>query len=73
MKNIRSSNNGDDIGYNFYVFDIRYQKNLESAEPVKVEIKLSENIPAGIFGYALVLTNKSVSISSDGQRHLDLV
>ena len=65
-----SSNNGKDIGYNLYVFDIRYQKNLESAQPIKVEF--SENVPAGVYGYALVLTNKLVSISSDGQRHFGL-
>ena len=54
----RSSNNGNDIGYNIYAFDIRYQKNFENAQPVKEEFKFSENIPAGIYGYALVLTNK---------------
>ena len=27
----RSSNDDNDIGYNFYIFYIRYQKNLESA------------------------------------------
>ena len=54
----RSSNEGDNIGYNIYAFDIRYQKNFENAQPVKVEFKFSENIPAGIYGYALVLTNK---------------
>ena len=68
----RSSNNDDDIGYNYYVFDIRYQKYQEPAQPIKVEIKFSENIPAGKYGYALVLTNKLVSIGSDGQRHFDL-
>ena len=68
----RSSNDGNDIGYNIYAFDIRYQKNFENAQPVKVEFKFSENIPAGIFGYALVLTNRLASISSDGQRMFDL-
>ena len=68
----RSSNEGNNIGYNIYAFDIRYQKNFENAQPVKVEFKFSENIPAGIYGYALVLTNKSISISSDGQRIFDL-
>ena len=33
----RSSNNGDDIGYDIRFFDIRYQKNFESAQPIKVE------------------------------------
>ena len=68
----RSSNNNNDIGYSLYVFDIRYQKNFENAQPIKVEFKFSENIPAGIYGYALVLTNKLASMSSDGQRHFDL-
>ena len=68
----RSSNNGNDIGYNIYAFDIRYQKNFENAQPVKVEFKFSENIAAGIYGYALVLTNRLVSITSDGQRMFDL-
>ena len=68
----RSSNNGNDIGYNIYAFDIRYQKNFENAQPVKVEFKFSENIDAGIYGYALALTNRLISITSDGQRMFDL-
>ena len=61
----RSSNNGDNIGYNIrLVFDIRYQKNLESSQPIKVEFKFDGVVPAGIYCYALVLTNKLISISS---------
>ena len=67
----RSSNEGYNIGYNIYAFDIRYQKNFENSQPVKVEYIFSENIPAGIYGYALVLTNRLASISSDGQRMFD--
>ena len=44
----RSSNEGNNIGYNIYAFDIRYQKNFENAQTVKVEFKFSENIDAGI-------------------------
>ena len=44
----RPSNEGNNIGYNIYAFNIRYQKNFENAQPVKVEFKFSENIPAGI-------------------------
>ena len=29
---LRSSNDGDNIGYKLYVFDIRYQNNLENAQ-----------------------------------------
>ena len=70
----KSSIDGNEIGYNLYVFDIRYQKSLESAQSIKVEFKFSENIPEiTINGYALVLKNKRISISSDGQRHFDLI
>ena len=68
----RSSNEANNIGYNIYAFDIRYQKNCENAQPVKVEFKFSENINAGTYGYALVLTNRLVSITSDVQRMFDL-
>ena len=68
----RSSNEGNNIGYNIYAFDIRCQKDFENAQPVKVEFKFSENIAAGIYGYALVLTNRLASITSDGQRMFDL-
>ena len=68
----RSSNDDNDNGYNLYVFDIRYQKNLESAQPIKVEYKFDGVVPAAIYGYPLVLANNSVSVSSDGQRQFDL-
>ena len=69
----RSDNNGNNIGYNIHVFDIRYQKDYQSGQSVKVEFKLDKIVPAGVYGYALVLTNRLVSICSDGQRMLDLV
>ena len=68
----RSSDEGNIIGYNIYAFDIGYQKNFGNAQPVKVEFKFSENIPAGIYGYALVFTNRLANITSDGQRTFDL-
>ena len=63
----------NDVGYNLYVFDIRYQKNFTNSQPIKVEFKFEGVVPNDINGYALVLTNKLVSISSDGQRHFDLI
>ena len=69
----RSVNNGKNIGYNIHVFDIRYQKKYQSGQSVKIEFKLDKIVPAGVYGYALVLTNRLVSISSDGQCMLDLV
>ena len=72
--NFRTSNAAaNDNGYNLYVFDIRYQKNFTNSQPIKVEFKFDGVVPNDINGYALVLTNKLVSISSDGQRHFDLI
>ena len=70
--NFKSSNNGNNIGYNIYAFDRRYQKDFESSQPIKVEFKFDGVDPTDIDGYALVLTNKLISISSDGQRMFDL-
>ena len=72
-RDFRSSINNNDIGYNLYIFDIRYRKDFENSQPIKVEFKFDGVIPAGIYGYALVLTNKKITISSDGQRHFDLI
>ena len=72
--NFRTSNvAANDIGYNLYVFDIRYQKNFTNSQPIKVEFKFDGVVLNDINAYALVLTNKLVSISSDGQRHFDLI
>ena len=68
----RSSTDGNNIGYNLYVFDVRYQKNFESAQPIKVEFEFAGVVPAGIYDYALVLTKRLISISSDGQRDFDI-
>ena len=72
-KDFRSSKNNKFFGYTLYASDIRYQKKLGSAQPIKVEFNFFENFPAGIYGYAVVLTKKLVSISSDGQCHFDLI
>ena len=72
-KDFRSSNINNDIGYILYVFDIRYQKDFENSQPIKVEFKFTGVVPAGIYGYSLVLNNKRISISSDGQRQFHLI
>ena len=69
----RSFNDDNDIGCNSDVFYLGYQKTLESAEPIKIEFKFSENVPTEIYCFALVLTNNLVSISSDVRRHFDLI
>ena len=70
--NFRSSNvSTDDVGYNLYVFDRRYQQKITSSQPIKVKYKFDGVVPNDINGYTLVLTNKLVSTNSDGQRHFD--
>ena len=74
QEDFRTSNvAANDVGYNLYVFDIRYQKNYTGSQPIKVEFKFDGVVPNKVNGYALVLTNKLVSISSDGQRHFDFI
>ena len=73
-EDFRTSNvRAADVGYNLYVFDIRYQKNYTASQLIEVQFKFDGVVPNNVNGYALVLTNKLVSISSDGQRHFDLI
>ena len=73
-EDFRTSNvRAADVGYNLYVFDIRYQKKYTASQPIKVEFIYDGVVPNNVNGYALVLTNKLVSISSDGQRLFDLI
>ena len=62
-----------DVSYNLYVLDIRYQKTFTNSQPLNVEYKFIGVVHNDVNGYALVLTNKLVSISSDGQQQIDLI
>ena len=60
--------------YNFYVFDLSKQKDNIASQPIRLEYKFNATIDvADYIAYALVLTPKLISISSDGQRHFDLL
>ena len=59
------------FNYTFSKNDIR--KKFETAQPIELEFNFFEDVPAWIHGYALVITNKLVSISSDGQQHFELI
>ena len=48
-------------------------KKFTVSQTIRVQFIFSGVVPDGINGYALVLTIKLVSISSDGQRHFDLI
>ena len=62
------------INYNFYVFDLSKQKDNIASQPIRLEFKFNATIDvADYIAYALVLTPKLISISSDGQRHFDLL
>ena len=60
--------------YNFYVFDLSKQKDHIASQPIPLEFKFNAAIDVANFvAYALVLTPKLISISSDGQRHFHLI
>ena len=63
----------DDVGYSLYFIDIRSQQIFTASRPIEVEFKFDGVVRNDINGYALVLTNRFVSVSSDGQRHYDLI
>ena len=75
QKDLITSNEdaNNNIGYNLYVFDIRHHKRFSSAQPIKVMFDFRQPVPTAtnLIGYALLLTNKKLSISSDGQRNFD--
>ena len=60
--------------YNFYVFDLSKQKDQIASQPIRLEFKFSAAINvADYIAYALVLTPRLISISSNGHRHFDLL
>ena len=69
-----SSNNGVvELRYILYVFDVRYHQNFTATQPIKMDFEFDGFVPNDVSSYSLVLTNKLVSISSDGQGHFDLI
>ena len=77
QKDFITSNNYPDYnpGYILYVFDIRHHQDYSSPQPKKVRFDFRPPVPAAtnLIGYALLLANKKISISSDGQRQFDLL
>ena len=77
QKDFITSNNYTDgnPGYKLYVFDFRHHQDYSSHQPIKVRFDFRPAVLAATnsFGYALLLTNKLVSVSSDGQRQFDLI
>ena len=60
--------------YNFYVLDLSKQKDNIASQPIRLEFKFNAVFGvADYIAYALVLTPKLISISSDGQRHFHLL
>ena len=64
----RSSNvRADDVGYNLYAFDRRHQQVFRASQPIQVGFIFDGVVPNKKNGYALVLKNKLVSVSSAAQ------
>ena len=62
--------------YNLWVFDLRAQKDNPSAQPIQVNFKFRAGCDAVVANYqatALVLTQKIISVSSDGARQFDII
>ena len=60
--------------YPLFVFDLSKQKDQIASQPIRLEFKFNAAIDvADYIAYALVLTPKLISISSEGQRHFDLI
>ena len=62
--------------YNLYVFDITNQKDHIAAQPITIDFKFYNARGIDVRDYtafALVLTNKLISISSDGKRMFDII
>ena len=58
----------------FNVFDLSKQKDQIASQPIRLEFKVNAAFAvADYVAHALVLTPKLISISSDGQRHFDLI
>ena len=51
----RSSNGrAADVGYNLFIFDLRYQKNFTPSQSNQIEFKFDGVVPDDVNGYALV-------------------
>ena len=60
--------------FNFYIFDLSKQKEKISAQPIILHFKFDADVVAqNCTAFTLVLSNRVVSVSSDGQRHFDLI
>ena len=59
--------------YNFYVFDLRKQKEKIAAQPIWLNFKFDAAVADDYAAFALDLSDQLVSVSSDGQRQFDLI
>ena len=62
--------------YNLWVFDLRDQKDNPSSQPISVEFKFRvgyDVVTANYQATALILSQKIISVSSDGQRQFDII
>ena len=62
--------------YNLWVFDLRNQKDNPSSQPISVDFKFRvgyDAVGADYQATALILSQKIISVSSDGQRQFDII
>ena len=61
--------------YNLWVFDLRAQKDNPSAQPISINFKFRAGYDAVATNYqaTALLTQKIISVSSDGSRQFDII
>ena len=66
-----AGDNNDDKASRFFAFDIGFQKLYSSAQPINVNSKFKDKVPAGTNGYAIIVTIKLLSIGGDCRKDCD--
>ena len=59
--------------YNIYVFDLRFQKEEMSAQPIELNFKFREDVAGNYTAYILTLKERKIFITADGQRQTDIL
>ena len=58
--------------YRIYVFDMRFQRDHIGPQRIQLNFKFSAAV-ADVICHALVLTRKVISVSSDGNKMVDII
>ena len=57
--------------YNIYVFDLRYQKEEFSAQPIQLNFKFDADVANNYSAYIVTMKERKIIVTSDGQQQSD--